>query len=323
MRDPADWGEVDVSADPLLVVGERPRPRHLAGHVVDTRADAHGILRDVAERALEALTQAEPVAWEPEAAIEEGEQYFVLDAPDLLQAASRGSEVAPELDEASDLLRLLLHLPDIEGIHPERLDVGRFLFYAIAFEEGDGGEPISFLRKWDPTSPLRGARAWFRFDGALEPAPSPDFVVQDQVDLVVTTSEIAILRPSAFNFLFSDIRTLLADVPRTVTRLSRRMRGLHMTSATRAALEEACRGKPSFARRLHLLAESDAVATITADSLRAVLRHHDEEPGDFLVRGELDISADQVPTLLDVAEGRWYSADFTGERRRADRYRRR
>lgn len=320
MRDPQTWSEVDLSGQPLLVIGDRPRPRQLEGWVVDTRETTHGILRSVAEQAISDLAERTPTTWQPEGSFEAGEQYLVLDTGELLQVVAAGS--APVgLAEASALLSLLLDVPDLDDIDGDRIGEGRFRFYAITFEQGDAGETISFVRAMDPSAPLRAASAWFRWQGALEPAPAPDLAISDTVDLVVTGTEIAILRPSAFDALFADVRMLLNDVPAMVKQLGKAMTGLKMTAAARKALEVVCATKPSYARRLHLLATSEYAGSITPEALKRVLRHHGETPSHYLTRDQLDIGPDHVASLLDVAEGRWYTADFSKERRRADRYR--
>jgi hypothetical protein len=320
VRKPQTWQDADLSGQPVLVIGDRPRPRQLEAWVVDTRETAHGILRGVAERAIDDLTGRTPVTWQPEGGFEAEEEYLVLETDDLLEVVSSAS--APvELAEASSLLNLLVNVSALEDLDGDRIRAGRFLFYAITFEQGDAGDPISFVRAWDPTAPLRAASSWFRWQGALEPAPPPDLGISDNVDLVMTSTEIAILRPSAFDRLFADIRMLLNDVPTMVKQLGRAMTGLKMTSAARKALQDVCATRPSYARRLRLLATSGYAAAITPAELRRVLRAHGETASDYLTNNRLDIGPDHVASLLDVAEGRWYTADFSKERRRADRYR--
>jgi hypothetical protein len=53
------------------------------------------------------------------------------------------------------------------------------------------------------------------------------------------------------------------------------------------------------------------------------LRRHGQRAADFVKNGTLDIGAAQVGAFLDIAEGRWYEADFTNEPRRAARWSRR
>src|SRR4051794_31871802 len=130
MREPQQWRAIDTDQEPLVVVGARGRGRRLQAWAVDARTNAQGILRDVAERAVTRLAESQPVPWEPEAGIEDDEEYLVLDAPDLLAAAAEGN-ATPGLDEASQLLSLLLHLPALDDLDADRLAEGSFLFYAI------------------------------------------------------------------------------------------------------------------------------------------------------------------------------------------------
>jgi|SRR5664280_32488 len=323
MRDSDAWRTVDISGPPVLVIGSRPRPKALQGWVIDTRDTAHGILRGVAQQALDDLAARDAVPWEPNMHAEIGEEYLSLDTSGLASSdcAAGGKTAFDDITGASALLWLLLRVPDLENLDADQLAQGQFTFYAVTFESGDEGKSISFVRKSDPTAVLRRANAWFRFQGALEPAPPADLVVDSRVDLVVTGGEIAILNTVAFDGLFADIRSLLANVPMVVGKLRRTMTSLTMTHRAQRSLEEFCRTRPSFARRLNQLANSEVTDTITPATLRTVLRSHGEDPNDYLSGGKLDIGINQVRGLLDVAEGRWYAADFTGERRRADRYR--
>lgn len=337
MKEPADWRAIDTSGDPILVVGRRPRPKQLEGFVVDLDVDTHGIMRDIVATTVTALASRSRLDWHPDAHIEQGEEYLTVSVSDLPSAPRRrhrgnarepdqpGQRPPPDplLAEAADLLRVVLAPGELDNLHPAELAEGNFRLYAIVWEAGDQDGPVAFVSEYDPTAILRKAHSFFRFDGTLRAADPPDFTLDRQADLIVTRTEIAILNPTVFNRLFADIRALLNDVPAYTKALKKALKGLPMSSASELAIEQVCATRPSYARRLQNLAASPGAASITASTLRAVLRRHSQDPGDFLRSGSLEIGPAQVPVLLDVAEGRWYEADFTSEPRRAARWSRR
>lgn len=337
MKEPSDWAAVNTSGDPILVVGRRPRPKQLEGFVVDLDLDTHGIMRDIAATTIAALASRRRLDWHPDADMEPGEEYLTVGVADLPSAprrsrrenlgeAARPDQEAPpdqRLSEAADLLRLVLAPGELDNLHPGELADGNFRFYAIVWESADQDAPVAFVSEYDPTAILRKAHGFFRFDGTLRAADPPDFTLDHQADLIITRSEIAILNPAVFNRLFADIRALLNDVPSYTGALKRALKGLPMTAASELVIEQVCSTRPSYARRLQNLAASPGAASITANSLRRVLKRHRQDPRDFLRSGLLEIGPAQVPVVLDVAEGRWYEADFTGEPRRAARWARR
>lgn len=330
MKQPSDWANLDLAGDPVLIVGRRPKPRALAGYVVDLHAETFPTMRTIANTTTEALHDREPLAWHPNADMISGEQYLAIDVTDLppRPASSPASSepdpvVAPPLADAADMIRLVLAPGELENLDPAALASERFRFYAIVWEQGDAGGPIAFVSEYDPTTVLKKASSYFRYDGTLRSMATPDFALDDRADLIITTADVAILNPAAFDRLFADIRALLNDVPTYVAALKGAMTSLSMSSGTEAAIAEVCAKKPSFARQLQSLCTSPHTASITAQSLRTVLKRHGQTPADFLTKDALTIDADHVSTFLDVAEGRWYEADFSSEPRRAARWSRR
>ena len=336
MKEPGEWAQLDLGGDPILVVGRRPKPKTLEAYVVDLHDETFEIMRRIAQETITALTTRLREDWHPNASIEAGEQYLAIEVGNLPTPAPRrhGATVDqgvdgaphptdPRLADAAGLLRLVLAPGDLENLDPNEIAAGKFLFYAIVWEQGDAGRPIAFVSKYDPTTVLRKASAFFRFDGALRNADPPDFALDDRADLAITSEEIAVLSPPAFDQLFADIRALLNDVPANVATLRAALTQLPMTDASREAIEQFCATRPSLARRLQNFATSPDAASITPAKLRAVLRKHGQQPNEFVKNGILEIQPGQVGALLDVAEGRWYEADFTSEPRRAASWSRR
>lgn len=327
MKEPENWANLDLSGDPILIVGRRPKPRTLEGYVVDLHTETFPTMRDIATTTASKLPGREPLPWHPNADMERSEQYLTIDVSDLPkppvhggQADDGGGSALPPLADAAELIRLVLAPGELDNLNPTDLAEQRFRFYAVTWETADEGQPVAFVSEYDPTTVLKKASSYFRYDGTLRNAAAPDFALDDRADMIITPSEIAILNPTTFDHLFSDIRALLNNVPAYTTALKTAMSGLPMTPATEEVITQACASRTSYARRLQNLSTSSGAANINPGTLRDVLKRHSQAPADFITKGSLDIDEHQVGTFLDVAEGRWYEADFTGDPRRAARW---
>jgi hypothetical protein len=334
MRSGEEWRLLDLRLPPVLVVGWRPKPRRIDGArmaVLDTSYDS---LREVGQRAVTQLETSEASSWHPYAPVEAGEEHLSLSVSDLPQASPPSGASTPTnpgpvgFDELADVLRLVLRPGDFDEITVDELGTHSPLFTALIWQRGvvTGPEesPVAFVSKHNPIQPFRSARRWFVFDGALKPVETPEFAVAEKVDLVITSDEIAVFDPKAFDALFADIRQLLEDVPANVAALAKILTKLPFGEAANEALVLACGSKPSFARRLqNLSADSSLASKLTINTLRAVLSTHNQPTADFIKGGKLSFGVSRVGAFLDIAEGRWWTADFTGERRRAGSWSRR
>lgn len=154
--------------------------------------------------------------WHPNAAIEPGEQYLAVDVEDLPSPTSprrsrrrdetddaRGLALPsdPQLTAAAALLRLVLAPGELDNLGREEPSTANFRFYALVWQEGDAGQPVAFVSEYDPMTVLRKTTSFFRFEGTLRNAPAPDFALDDRADLIITTDEIAVLSPPAFDHL--------------------------------------------------------------------------------------------------------------------------
>jgi len=335
MKRPADWRTLDLSGDPVLVVGRRRPPRGLKGFVVDLHTETFGTMREIAQATTAELAGRTRHKWHPNAIAEPGEQYLSVSVDELPARVGRRRRVAtesqhsspppsdPRLAQAADLLREVLDPGRLDNIDPDGLGSEHLLFYGLSWQRGDDGKPVAFVSKYDPTTVLRKASHFFRFAGTLRSADAPDFALNDRADLVITTEEVAILSESAFDHLFSDIRGMLNDVPANAASLKVALTHLPMSAESQSALIDICSRKPSLARRLQNFAASASAAAVTPNALTTVLKKHGQAPKDFISNGTLEIGPEQAEIFLDVAEGRWYEADFTAEPRRAARWSRR
>lgn len=336
MRGPDDWDAVALTGEPVLVIGWR-KTNTLVGATVDLTDTTFATFIEVAETALERLGRQERRPWEPDAELEEGEQFFAISTADLpaLTPPRRSRRQRPEtedravpdqtgdpaLSQLAALPRLLFRPGTLTTLDASQLGAGTFNFYAIVLREEVGDQPIAFVRAVDPTRIIKKARWYFSHSGALQQVRRPDFALDDDIDLVVTPEEVAVCRPIAFDRLFFDVRALLNDVPANAQILSDALTELPMAAVTRQSFINVCQSRPTFARRLQRLAHAIDGASVTPATLREVLTTHGLSPDDFLdVNNHLKIEDGNVRTFLDVAEGRWYQADFTGAARRADRW---
>jgi hypothetical protein len=339
MRSAEAWRDLSLDGDPVLVVGRRPAAKTLEGFVVELHMDTFGVMRDIADKTIATIAGSEAVEWRPNAEAEEGEQYFAIDADglpaprtarrkhphhDTDDAQEDISSVSPTSDpllrEAAALLRLVLAPGELPSLRPEHLAYGDLRFYAVVWEEGDAGRPVAFVSEYNPVQVLRKASSWFRFDGTLKLSSPPDFTLDDEADLIITSTEIAALRSAAFDRLFSDVRALMNDVPKNVRALQQAFSRLPISSDSVKAIEVVCATRVTFARRLQELASSEHASDVTLAKLRITLKKHGENPADFLGAGRVEITRAEVGPFLDVLEGRWYEADFTSEPRRAARW---
>lgn len=346
MRDKEQWtNSVDLEVDPVLLVGWRPRARQLDGAIVELHEDTFADLRAVARDSLNDLARMEPIAYSDAVLPVLGEEYLrraLEDLPVKAPEVSRGSadkatetsrvgSSAPEAEEGqdeeaervADLLRLVKGLGELEFVSAGQLADGDFAFYGVCFPQPDG-EMIAFIRGINPTRVLSRAAFFGRFQGALRRSERPDLLLEGQVDLVITGDELAIIRRSTYDRLFADLEELASAVPSDVQALSTTFPKLDFAPGSAEALQNLCVRLSSLAKRVHRLAARTDLAGLNAETLKSRLREHGEDPSHWFDQANsLTLTEDRARQFLDVVEGRWWTADFTDERRRADAYRRR
>lgn len=317
MRSARDWDDVVLTGAPRLVVGWRPRARRLDAARVEVHGDAEKHLRDIGAATLSRLAQLTAVPYGDAVLPEPGEEYMSIS----LQAYAAGPQDVQDAAQVADLLRIVRDPDAVDTLSAERLREGSFVFYALCFPQPDD-EMIAAVRAVSPTRALRRASFWGRYAGTLRRVERPDVVLEDIVDLVVTDEEVAILNRTAYDRLFSDLDSLAAAVPADVAALAAAMPSLPFAPGSEDALTSLCTRLPSFAKRLHAIAARGDLALVDADALQAALAGHGEDAGHWLDQaGCLTLTEKRAKEFVDVIEGRWWTSDFTGERRRADRYR--
>jgi hypothetical protein len=228
-----------------------------------------------------------------------------------------------EGEEIADLLRLVANPDDLPAVSAGQLRDGEFAFYSICIPQPTG-EVITIVRAVSPTRSLRRAAFFGRFAGSLRRVERPDLQLEDSVDLVITGDEIAVMNRGNFDRLFSDLDAVALAVPGHVLAVQTAMPQLPFAPGTADTLTALCQRLPSLAKRLAALANSPALATLTPSALRDALASHGENSGHWLDQADsLTLTEERAKEFLDLVEGRWWTSDFSAERRRADRFRKR
>jgi hypothetical protein len=348
VRDGSEWIEASTVGAPRLVVGWRPRPRNLEAGRVELHEDAAAVLREVVAHSLSRLAGMTAVPYGPAVLPEANEEYLRIEIHELAPRRPSRRKVGPqrsnevpatptqdgtsvrptdvlsdkdESPEIADLLRIVGAPDDLPVISAGQLRESDFSFSAICLPQ-QSGEVITTVRGVSPTRILRRAAFFGRFSGSLRNAERPDLLLEQAVDLVITRDEIAVLNRTNFDRLFSDLDAVALAVPGNVESIQRSMPNLPFAPGTAATLTVLCQRLPSLAKRLAALSRNPALSVLSPDTLRNALSSHGEDAGHWLDQTDsLSLSEDRARQFLDVVEGRWWTSDFSQEKRRADRYR--
>lgn len=302
------WSDVDLGDDPRLIVGRRNSAGALEGSRVDLHDDTFAVIREIATNALETLTNTVARPYEPFAELEDGEEHFEL--------SLEGPAGSDSDDEVADVTRLIMIVDDLRSLDARNLRDQTSLFYAICWPASGTG----FVRKADPARGVRHGR-YFAYRDALRKVDEPDLMLYDTVDFVIHDGHAGILKPTPFRTLFADVHVALAEVPNYVDAVRTSLTQVTpMSDASAAALLSVVSSRTSFAARLRRLSIRMLEVTVTRESIELAAARHLDDPSALLVEGEVVFDATNVPVFLDLLEGRLFEDDFTGERRRADRW---
>jgi len=317
----------ELGDDPILIVGRRRKPKELEAFIVNLDSSTFVELRGIAMSTINVARRSTAVEWRPNLVIEET-QLAVVDSGYLPPSPGAAEAVDEGLFDTdgllgAELLDLLRSPGGLESLTPAILESGDFRFYAIIWPSGGSGRLVAFVSEFNPVAIRRQAKSFYSFDGTLELTTGPDFALDGIADLVVTSEAIWILRAVAFDRLFADVRASLNDVEASVSALQSALPRLAFSSISLKAIRSVCAIKPTYARRLQDLSETEHIKSITPALLKRALEDHGADPRDFIRAGVVEIDRDEVGELLDVLEGRWYEADFSMEPRRAGRWTRR
>lgn len=304
-----NWTGIDLSGDPRLIVGRRPRPKHLEAERVDVHQDAHPALREIAETAVQELADTQQRVYEPFAELEIGEEHFELQ----VGVGAAGADGA-------ELPRLISVVDELTSVDARDLKEQQNLFYALCWTSSAG--VTGFVRQTDPVRVLRHGRRFFQYQDALRSVEAPDFALDGFVDFVFHAGTVGILRPTPFRNLFADVDVALSGVPTYIANARAALASTApITDSSAAALQSVVSRRVTFASRLRRLADRLAEVPITADAMLAAAARHIDDPSLVIdSSGQLEFDEDHVGVVLDLLEGRLFEDDFSGQHRRADRF---
>lgn len=161
------------------------------------------------------------------------------------------------------------------------------------------------------------------FDDARAILDRPVLVLDPDIDLVLAGGQLAIIRPPAFERLCPDLQISQARVPhhmRVVTN------ALPTAPDTAAAIDSVCQHRTRAGRLLREISSFSAEQwhARTAGRVAEVLSRRGFRREDISDdSGELSMTAEPVPTLLELLASRYFTSDVDAEEMRADNARRR
>lgn len=326
MNDSIDWGKIHLTDNATLVLGNRPKAgsKHLEAGRIELDREFQLALVQAGKRWLSDLASRTRVPYGDDLHLEPRE-YLGTTIDEISSHApvvDNQVDREPDADSGPDLYAILSGaLQSDKWLSPESLK-RPFLFYAIVVER-QGGGAISFVKQ---TSPQRMAKAggWLTiFDNSLRELTRPVFALEPDVDIVVSDTSVAVLRPLAFERLFADLELSKSLIPEHVSAITKE---LPLKADTTSALE---RVSGRLARTRRLLRDlssftSEQWAVRTPERIREIIqRRHMNESDFFDENGDIRVTEEKVPTFLEVLASRYFTSDFDEEEMRADKVRKR
>ncbi|MEV1291507.1 hypothetical protein [Pseudonocardia sp. NPDC049635] len=324
MDEPTDWTRLDLADEVTLVLGFRPRPgsKNLTAGRVEIKKDLADALLQACRRWLLELQTKTRVPYDSDLHLDPGE-YLRTTVSELTQRSTISNELADEeSDQGTELYSILSTAFDSDDWYTAPELRRNFLFYAIVVRRKSGGT-VAFVKQ---SSPQRVAKAggWMTiFSDTLSEVDRPVFVLEPDVDIVVSGEEIAVLRPLAFERLFADLELSKELIPEHVNVITSSIScgddlgdQLALITSRKVRARRLLRDISSFT--------ADQWAARTNEKIREVISRRQLEPDDFFDEtGRLAVEGEQVVTLLEVLASRYYTSDFDEEEMRADKVRRR
>lgn len=303
-----------LNKDPGLIIGWRDAPRSLQAGTVPLDQNTFGTMREVCHRTLGFIAGAQKVPYHPQGSIDRREEYFwisVSNLPKPPSAPAGGSPLLIEILKSSSLEPL-----DMDMLGGEK----PFTFYAITFKSGN--RRIAFIKKTDPKRVIEKGSVFLRYGESLKKVSTPHLVLESDIDLVVTNSDVYIINRVAFEQLLSDYHVATHQVAQHVSQVAGAFgASISLTPAAQDALTRVCESRPALASRLRDLPSRISRINLNVTKLRNELRKHGASNSLLLTGNKLDFTEDNVNAFLDIMEGRWFEDDLGRENRRADRYR--
>ncbi|WP_349864378.1 hypothetical protein [Leifsonia sp. WHRI 6310E] len=299
------WDQIAITTPPELFVGWRRYNKRLEARRLSLHQDTFEDLIAIANTVLSQLATMTAVEDGPYVSVEFGEEYLWL----------------PRRNDEGDLISLASHVDDIVPIDASSYETQSLDFYGVSVGTTQGR--ITFVRKSSPRRALHRGNRFFRYSEVLRHAVEPDLMLEADADIVVCESGTAVLRPSAFQVLASDVSFAMEHVDDHVEQIAQALADrLPLTPAVVEVFKAAGRSKVSVAKRLKVLSENIGGYAINPTAIREKAIAHGLEVAEFFSDdGALVVDEFGIADLLDLLEGRLFTLDFQNKRARADRYR--
>lgn len=322
MVDRSDLGTPNFDFEPVLLLGRRKQSGLLEVCSLPLHEDTFEALREPCVRAWEGLANRSALTFQPHGHLETDECYVI--EVDELPQKPKGRRPRKRPDDRpmqhADLLKAVQEADE----HEAPANVIRsydFNFYVIVFRDMEGA-PLGFVRRISPTKALDASRNFFRVDhGSLKHVKTPDFAVDNMVDLIVLADRIVVLTASALDYLLKDVKLTFQRVPALAAMFRERLKPLGLTREAGDALEEVCQRSMRGARRLEEWGDGPGSQGLDAVDVRTAFNEQGLE--SLVTDSKLHFDEANVVDVLDCLTGRLYGDPLSGERRRAEKYSRR
>ncbi len=324
-----DWTTIQLTGDPILVVGLRSGST-VEGYRLIMDKNVHADLRRVADQALERVAGMEAIGYTPY--VEPGDDEYLSLSPAMLTVAVAAAEdgaPASQAQQTARLAEIVQNADTLPTIGAKQLlaRVDELYFQAICLHASP--PIIAFVTKTIGRPVLKRSAIPLGVDDATDRFKSisrPELVLEGEIHGIITASEIAILNRPQFQFLVADIGLVGQYVPAQMKLVTGRLKqhGIPLSAKTGQAIEAKATASVQLAKRLDaFLVRIDQIDIARIANGRGFIAQ-DLKKKDFVnAKGELDCADDRVLELIDALEGRFFDDGFTNEKRRADRFRKR
>jgi hypothetical protein len=323
MRTPEEWADITLGAGVTLLLGWRNGRRDIAAQPVNLDSDVGSFMLGECLSALVALGDRRVRPYSGVPAIE-GDEFLSLPLPNDVAATPAEEDNPGPLPEetlgAAELVELARNaFGRTDFLTKGELQDGSWLFYAVIAQTEDG-DPVAFVKQYNPQRGFKTSRLVTAYANTLTRFEDPVFNWDFGFDVIMAPDEIAVLRITAFERVFSDLDVLAAGVPDDIANLADGIQ-VSIGPASLTMLVDVCQGRATLARQLKRVAAASHLAHVTQTSFQEALLAHGLPANRFGNGTALEVEDDDAArALLDMLEGRYYEGDFSGEHRRADRY---
>jgi Domain of unknown function (DUF4868) len=323
-RNPDDWAELELGDGIRLLLGWRDDDGSLDARPVKLSAEAGTKFKESCEWALNRMRDREMRPYDGEATLDEG-QYFTVavavdeDDGDEEEAADVQPLFPEELVATAEIVTLVRGAFERDDDLSRDELSGTWLFFLVVAELKDGGEPIGFVRQINPHRGFSPGRFPTIYADRLQPLDKPVLNFDFEFDVVIAPDELAVLKTTGFERVFSDLEVAITKVPEHTSSVVGAL-SIDLSPQSVEFLEETCSERPRNAKRLRNIANAPHLPSITRARFRNALARHGLPRDRFGAGTQVELhEAADVGAFLDMLEQRYYETDFTDEHRRADR----